>query len=89
MCVGVTEHFLKRFRQRIAKSKRASIFADRAYCYGVPSDDLRNATLAKEIKRKEEEYGSTARVYLNCIYWYRDGRAVTVYPLPQNMHGRA
>ncbi len=88
MSVGVTEHFLKRFGQRIAKSKRAYIFANRAYSLGKPVNDFKNATFAKEIKKKEEQYGSTARVYSNCVYWYYDGKAVTVYQLPQNLHGR-
>ena len=88
MNIEITEHFQKRFRQRVANSKRASIFANRAFKFGKSSCDFKNATFAKEINKKEIDYGSVAKVYSNYIYWFYNNKAVTIYPLPQNLRGR-
>lgn len=88
MSVEVTKHFSERFHQRVANTKRVSIFANRAYCFGKPTSSFKNVSFAKEIRKKESETGSTARVYSNSIYWFCNNKAITVYPLPQHLHGR-
>lgn len=88
MIIKTTEHFRERFRQRVAKTKRVSVFANRAYYFGKHSCDFKNATFAKRIAEIEITYGSTARVYANNIYWFHDNSAITVYQLPQSLHGK-
>lgn len=88
MIIKTTEHFRERFRQRVANTKRVSVFANRAYYLGKPSCDFKNATFAKKIAAIESAYGSTARVYANSIYWFYNNSAITVYQLPRHLRGR-
>ena len=84
--VNVTEHFEKRFKQRVAHSKRILQYADDAYCFGKPISEVKYNRLAKKLGWKSRINGSTARVYANCVYWFRGNTAITVYPIPQKLH---
>ena len=82
----MTLHFRKRFRQRVAKTKRLQEYADNAYLFGKPLDEIKCNRFAKELGWKSRINGSTAKVYSNCVYWFRDNIAITVYPIPQKLH---
>ena len=88
MSVEITEHFDKRFTQRIAKSKRMSQFVSRALYFGKSVNEIKNSELRKELLSRQEEYGATAKVYNNSVYWFDKNTAITVYPVPQKYHGR-
>ena len=81
--VLTTGHFEKRFKQRVANTKRIQIYAERAFLYGKPLDEIRSRSFAKKLDKKEQESGSFAKIYANCIYWFRGNTAITIYPIPQ------
>lgn len=88
MSLEISDHFDKRFAQRIAKTKRMPKFASRALRYGKGVEEIKYSALRKELAQKEKEYGTVARVYRNSVYWFCGDTAVTVYPLAQKYHGR-
>ena len=87
MPIEISDHFSLRYEQRIAKTKRMAVYANRAFHYGKTVDEIHYKPLAKELSSKEKKHGSIAKVYANCVYWFNGTTAVTVYPLPQKMHG--
>lgn len=88
MSVEMSEHFQERFRQRVAKTKRMQIFAERAYFYGKPVDSLQDSQFAEQLSKKEQEYQCSAKIYNNVVYWFHGNKAITLYPVPQKAHRR-
>lgn len=88
MTIEITDHFRERFTQRIAKTRRIVQFASRAAQYGTSTDQIKNASLRKELTAQENDFGSIAKIYKNNVYWFSGDRAVTVYALPQKYHGK-
>ncbi len=88
MAIEITDHFKDRFHQRVANTKRMPIFVNRAFKFGKHSSDIKYSAFADEISNRETLYGATARIYSNNVYWFVGNRAITIYPVPQNLHGR-
>ena len=87
--VILTNHFKERFRQRIANTKRIEYFTEQAYCSGKTLGDIKSGPLAKMMKNNNSDsVNREAKIYANCIYWFADNVAITVYPIPQKMHHR-
>ena len=84
----LSKHYLKRFRERIGHSKRIQELTEDAYLSGKVVDEAGKTRFAYRLKMKEIDNASTVRIYKNCAYWFDGEIAVTVYPLPQYMHGR-
>lgn len=88
MTIKLTNHCEERFSERIAKTDRTSLFVARANHYGVSASSVRCGELRRLLCGKEREYGTTAKIYKNCVYWFSGNKAITVYPLAQKYHGR-
>ncbi len=88
MTTYITRHCKERFSKRIAKTNRMPMFISAANRDGILTQDLKCGELRRILSKKEEAYGRIAKVYKNCVYWFADGAAVTVYPLAQKYHGR-
>lgn len=63
-------------------------YVDNAYSLGIKIDDINSRNYATLIKQKEELHGTTAKVYKNFVYWFDGLTAITIYPIPQKMHGK-
>lgn len=83
--IGITKHFSKRYRERVAHSKRIKLFANRAYHYGYKTEELDRDSLWAKLTDKELLGCSEARVYKGFVYWFGDGAAITIYPLEGKM----
>ncbi len=88
MCLEISNHFDKRFSQRVAKTKRISMFVSCALRYGKSVEEIEDSALRKKLSQKEKEYGVIAKVYCNSVYWFSGDKAITIYPLAQKFHGR-
>lgn len=88
MCVKITKHFSQRFRQRLANTPKIQEYVDKAYTVGTEIDGINSRSYARLIEQKEEIYGTTAKIYTNFVYWFDDLTAITIYPVPQKMHGK-
>lgn len=82
MVIEVTKHFVKRFRERVARSGRAALFAERAYLYGYSLGAITDKELRLYLSNSEADHCTSARVYQNFVYWFCGNRAITVYCLP-------
>lgn len=88
MRVKITKHFSQRFKQRLANTPKMQEYADNAYTFGMEINDINSISYATLIEQKEELYGTTAKIYKNFVYWFDDLTAITIYPIPQKMHGK-
>lgn len=89
MEIIITDHFRNRFKQRVANTNRINVFVEKAMNLGRDTKELSSVPLANTLMMRENEYGSSAKVYKNCVYWFCDNRAITVYPLSQKDHERS
>lgn len=86
--VKITKHFNQRFKQRLANTPKIQEYANNAYIFGVEVNDIKMKSYATSIEQKEEIYGTVAKIYKNFIYWFDGLTAITIYPIPQKMHGK-
>lgn len=88
MSVVLTKHFIERFSERQAKTKRVDYFADMAFRSGQNAAQTKFGQFTKEIEKREKINSSIAKVYKGFIYWFKDNVAVTIYPLPNKYRAK-
>lgn len=88
MTVELTDHYKQRFKERQAKTKRMVLFTERAYFYGKTVDNLRKTAYARQLSESEQQHCSMAKIYNNFVYWFKGNVAITIYPVPQNLHNK-
>lgn len=86
MEIRITRHYREKFRKRIAKTSRVSLFAEEAFQNGKVLSEAKSSRYVKKLKNKEMVYGSTAKLYKGCVHWFKGNIAITLYPVPQKMH---
>jgi hypothetical protein len=89
MPVILTKHYIDRFFERQAKTKRISYFTEMAFISGKDVTETKYGQFAKQLEYKEGIYNSIAKIYNGFIYWFVDNRAITIYPLPNKYRARA
>lgn len=85
--VHVSDHYRKRYRERIAKSSRIDMFATTAYYCGNSPVCIPDSRVRNYLESKENEYGDSfvLRIYNGFVHVFNeaDNIAVTVYKLPK------
>ena len=84
----LTKHFIKRFRERQANTKRIPEFAQSAYDSGKRLSEIEASALTDRLANNEAKYGSAVYVYKNFCYWFQDRIAITIWPLPTSFRGK-
>ena len=89
--IPVTNHFVERYRERVAKTKRERIkkFAKEAFENGKTGKDLKCRHYGKFV---DEKYGSSAviaKIYKGFVYIFSgdSNAAITVFRVPKKVHG--
>lgn len=87
--VSLTKHFIKRYRERVAKTnpERIKKFATEAYLNGKECNDLKSSKLRKKIIGSNRFHKSKSIIHKGMIYVFRDMTAVTVYKVPKHVGG--
>lgn len=85
--VQVSDHYKKRYRERIAKSSRIDMFATTAYYCGSSPLSVSDSRVRNYLEGKENEYGDSfvLRIYNGFVHVFNeaDNIAITVYKLPK------
>lgn len=82
--IVLTKHCEERFRERVAKSKRAKETILNAYMMGKPIREAKiRGRYKKSLELKSEEYEAEARIYKNVVFWFRGNIALTLYQVPK------
>ena len=86
-CIGITDHYRDRFRERIARSKRIELFATEAFYLGKEPKGLDNSMLRNHLEKIEDNYNHDCmlKVYKGFVHVFdeADNTAVTVYRVPK------
>ncbi len=79
--VYLTEHFKRRYKERVSKSKKKlQESATYAYYFGESYETIKDEVLKIHLKERQK-YGGICKVYRGFIYWFENGVAITVYPI--------
>ena len=86
-CIPITSHYRKRYRERIARSKRIELFATEAFYLGEEPDGLNDTYLRNYLEEKENLYGYSCvlKVHKGFVHVFdsNNNTAVTVYRVPK------
>ena len=84
--IYVSEHYVDRFRERIARTKRIEKFANDAYEFGQTENSVDNKRFRKYLKNIENKHKHTCafRVYKGFVHVFDafTATAITVYRIP-------
>lgn len=91
--IPITDHFIERYRERVAKTnpERISKFANSAYREGKNGNEIKNGQLRKLINRKNEADVGILKIYKGFVYVFStvDKAAITIYRIPNQINGIA
>ena len=85
--ITITNHFIKRYRERIAKTNRERIikFASDAFINGKECKDVKNSRLRKKMLGNNDYYKSKSIMHKGTIYVFRGTTAITIYKVPKHI----
>lgn len=91
--IPITNHFVDRYRERVAKTsaERISKFANDAYRDGKNGEDIKNSQLRRLIDYKNGADDGILKIYKGFIYVFSavDNAAITIYRIPNQINGIA
>ena len=89
--IPITNHFIDRYRERVAKTsaERISKFANEAYKNGKNGEEVKNSQLRRLINYKNDVDGGILKIYKGFVYVFStiDSAAITIYRIPNQING--
>ena len=84
--ISVSSHYVDRFRERIARTKRIEKFANDAYEFGQTENSVGNKSFRKYLNNIDDKYNHTCafRIYKGFVHVFDafTATAITVYRIP-------
>lgn len=85
--IYISEHYVDRFRERIARTKRIEKFANDAYTFGETANTIEDKRFRKYLNNVEKKYSHTCafRIYKGFVHVFDafTATAITVYRVPR------
>lgn len=84
--INISSHYAEQYRKRIARTKRVEKFANDAFNFGNPVNNIEDKRFRKYLNNKEANHKHTCalRVYKGFIHVFDafTATAITVYRVP-------